>query len=70
VSPLSVRSPAGVPLRIAAGPVAVEQFGEPAICKEDALFPYPSDLVDAVHEHILPLKGYTVRRPCSNTELM
>jgi 2-oxoisovalerate dehydrogenase E1 component len=32
---------------------------------EDAFFPYPVDLIDAVHEHILPLKGYSVKRDCS-----
>ena len=37
---------------------------------EDAFFPYPSDLLDGVHEHILPLKGCTVRRPCSNAEIL
>lgn len=37
---------------------------------EEAFFPYPSDLVDAVHEHIRPLKGYTVKRDCSTGELM
>jgi 2-oxoisovalerate dehydrogenase E1 component len=36
---------------------------------EDAFFPYPSDIVDAVHEHILPLKGYTVQRNCSCAEI-
>ena len=36
---------------------------------EDAFFPYPSDLLDAVHEHILPLKDYTVKRDCSSAEL-
>jgi 2-oxoisovalerate dehydrogenase E1 component len=35
---------------------------------EDAFFPYPIDLIDAVHEHIIPLKGYTVSRDCSNAD--
>ncbi len=30
----------------------------------------PSDILDAVHEHILPLKGYTVARDCSTAELL
>ena len=52
-----------------------ERFGArnwitPADEVEDAFFPYPSDLVDAVHEHILPLKGYTPRRDCSNADLL
>lgn len=37
---------------------------------EDAFFPYPQDLLDAVHEHIIPLKGYTVARDCSVSELL
>jgi 2-oxoisovalerate dehydrogenase E1 component len=37
---------------------------------EDAFFPYPADIIDAVHEHIVPLKGYTVKRDCSVAELM
>jgi len=37
---------------------------------EDAFFPYPADIVDAVHEHILPLKGYTPQRDCSNTDFL
>jgi hypothetical protein len=26
------------------------------------------DIVDAVHEQIIPLKGYTVTRECSNAD--
>ncbi|HOL30796.1 MAG TPA: thiamine pyrophosphate-dependent enzyme [Anaerohalosphaeraceae bacterium] len=37
---------------------------------EDAFFPYPSDFLDMIHEHILPLKGYQVKRPCSAAELI
>ena len=37
---------------------------------EDAFFPYAVDLVDAVHEHIMPLKGYTPSRDCSTADLM
>ena len=37
---------------------------------EDAFFPYPSDIIDAVHEHILPLKGYTTKRDCSNADIL
>ncbi|MDH7598232.1 MAG: thiamine pyrophosphate-dependent enzyme [Sedimentisphaerales bacterium] len=32
---------------------------------EDAFFPYPSDIIDAVHQHIMPLKGYKPLRDCS-----
>ncbi|MFA6134043.1 MAG: thiamine pyrophosphate-dependent enzyme [Phycisphaerae bacterium] len=42
----------------------------PADEVEDAFFPYPCDLIDAVHEHIQPLPGYTVTRDCGNEELM
>ncbi|HUS47327.1 MAG TPA: thiamine pyrophosphate-dependent enzyme [Phycisphaerae bacterium] len=42
----------------------------PADEVEDAFFPYPSDILDAVHEHILPLKGYSARRPCDVADLM
>jgi 2-oxoisovalerate dehydrogenase E1 component len=37
---------------------------------EDAFFPYPSDFLDAIHEHILPLKGYTPARDCSTNDLL
>ncbi|HEX5324160.1 MAG TPA: transketolase C-terminal domain-containing protein, partial [Capsulimonadaceae bacterium] len=37
---------------------------------EDSFFPFPSDFLDAIHEHIVPLPGYTVRRRCDNEELL
>ena len=37
---------------------------------EDAFFPFPSDIIDAVHEHIQPLAGHTVARDCSISNLM
>jgi len=37
---------------------------------EDAFFPFPSDIVDAVHEHVKPLPGYTVERRCDDADLM
>lgn len=37
---------------------------------EGSYFPFPSEILDAVHFHIKPLKGYTVSRPFSNSELM
>ena len=36
---------------------------------EDSFFPFPSDILDAIHLHIKPLKGYTLSRPFSNEEL-
>ncbi|MDK2970285.1 MAG: 2-oxoisovalerate dehydrogenase component [Candidatus Sumerlaeota bacterium] len=37
---------------------------------EDSFFPFPVDMIDAVHEHIVPLKGYTPARPCDRAELL
>jgi len=42
----------------------------PADEVEDAFFPYPSDLLDAIHEHVQPLKGYAPQRDCSRDELL
>jgi 2-oxoisovalerate dehydrogenase E1 component len=42
----------------------------PADEVEEAFFPYPCDILDAVHEHIMPLKGYTVTRPCDVADLI
>jgi 2-oxoisovalerate dehydrogenase E1 component len=42
----------------------------PADEVEDAFFPQPSDIIDAVHEHLLPLSGHTPARPCSTATLM
>jgi 2-oxoisovalerate dehydrogenase E1 component len=36
---------------------------------EDAFFPYPDDFLDVVHEHLLPLAGYTPRRRCDVEDL-
>ena len=42
----------------------------PADEVEQAFFPHPSDMLDAVHEHILPLAGYTPARACDAGELL
>jgi len=42
----------------------------PADEVEDAFFPQPSDILDAVHEHVLPLSGYTPVRECSLADLL
>jgi len=42
----------------------------PADEVEDSFFPQPSDMIDAVHEYVLPLKGYTPVRECSKSDLM
>jgi 2-oxoisovalerate dehydrogenase E1 component len=36
---------------------------------EDSFFPFPADFLDAIHQHILPLSGYTVARVCDSSEL-
>jgi len=42
----------------------------PADEVEDAFFPFPGDILDAVHEHIAPLKDYRPARECGVEELM
>lgn len=37
---------------------------------EEYFFPFPVDILDAIHEHIVPLKGYTVSRTCGVEELL
>lgn len=49
--------------------VGAKNWITPADEVEDAFFPYPVDMIDAVHEHLRPLKGHTVARPCGNGEL-
>jgi 2-oxoisovalerate dehydrogenase E1 component len=50
--------------------VGARNWITPADEVEDAFFPFPSDIVDAVHEHILPLKGYTPVREVSTADLL
>ncbi len=50
--------------------VGARNWITPADEVEDAFFPFPADILDAVHEQILPLKGYQTARPCDNRELM
>jgi 2-oxoisovalerate dehydrogenase E1 component len=50
--------------------VGARNWITPADEIEDAFFPQPADILDAVHEHILPLRGYTPARDCSINELM
>ncbi|MES2461651.1 MAG: thiamine pyrophosphate-dependent enzyme [Armatimonadota bacterium] len=37
---------------------------------EESFFPFPSDILDAIHEHILPLEGYESKRPNDAEELL
>ncbi|MFW6062450.1 MAG: alpha-ketoacid dehydrogenase subunit alpha/beta, partial [Planctomycetota bacterium] len=48
--------------------VGARNWITPADEVEDAFFPFPSDILDAVHEHILPLAGYQPQRACDNAE--
>jgi 2-oxoisovalerate dehydrogenase E1 component len=50
--------------------VGARNWITPADEVEDAFFPFPSDLLDAIHTHIIPLKGYAVQRDCSTPELL
>ncbi|MBN2210648.1 MAG: hypothetical protein JW709_04555 [Sedimentisphaerales bacterium] len=36
---------------------------------EDAFFPYPGQIIDAVHEYIRPLKGYQPQSKCTAAEI-
>ena len=48
--------------------VGARNWITPADEVEDAFFPFPVDIINAVHEHILPLKGYSSTRDCSNAD--
>jgi 2-oxoisovalerate dehydrogenase E1 component len=37
---------------------------------EDAFFPFPVDILDAVHEYLVPLKGYEPARLCDAADLV
>ena len=50
--------------------VGARNWITPADEVEDAFFPQPADMLDAIHEHILPLKGYTVARRCDNADVL
>ncbi len=50
--------------------VGARNWITPADEVEDAFFPFPSDFLDAIHTHIIPLKGYTVQRDCSTAEML
>ena len=50
--------------------VGARNWITPADEVEDAFFPFPADILDAVHEHILPLEGYRVQRGCDREEIL
>jgi 2-oxoisovalerate dehydrogenase E1 component len=49
--------------------VGARNWITPADEVEDSFFPFVPDILDAVHEHILPLKGYKTTRACDLEEL-
>ncbi len=50
--------------------VGARNWITPADEVEDAFFPFASDILDAIHTHVIPLKGYRVARDCSSGELL
>lgn len=50
--------------------VGARNWITPADEVEDAFFPFPSDILDAVHEHIERLPGYQVRRVATTEDLL
>jgi 2-oxoisovalerate dehydrogenase E1 component len=50
--------------------VGARNWITPADEIEDSFFPQVSDILDAVHEHIVPLKDYSVVRECAGGELL
>lgn len=50
--------------------VGARNWITPADEIEDCFFPQPSDILDAVHEHIVPLAGYQPARECSSSDLL
>jgi 2-oxoisovalerate dehydrogenase E1 component len=50
--------------------VGARNWITPADEVEDAFFPYPADILDAVHEHLIPLKGYHSARAGDNDDLL
>ncbi len=50
--------------------VGARNWITPADEVEDDFFPFPADIIDAIHEHIQPLAGYSARRDCSIPETL
>lgn len=50
--------------------VGARNWITPADEVEDSFFPFVADILDAVHEHILPLKGYSTARECNAADLL
>jgi len=50
--------------------VGARNWITPADEVEEAFFPQAADILDAVHEHIVPLKNYSPARDCSAADLL
>jgi 2-oxoisovalerate dehydrogenase E1 component len=50
--------------------VGAKNWITPADEVEETFFPQPFDILDAVHQYILPLPGYSIQRDCSIAELL
>ncbi len=50
--------------------VGARNWITPADEVEDSFFPFPSDILDVVHEHVIPLRNYRSARECSTAELL
>lgn len=50
--------------------VGARNWITPADEVEETFFPFPADILDAIHEHVLPLSGYQTARPTDTTELI
>ena len=50
--------------------VGARNWVTPADEVEDSFFPCPSDMLDAIHEHVIPLKGYSTVRETSTADLL
>ena len=50
--------------------VGARNWITPADEIEDCFFPQPADIIDSIHEYILPLAGYQTVRECSAGDLM
>ena len=48
--------------------VGAKNWITPAHEMEDAFFPQPEWIVDAIHERILPLKGHVCKHNCTELE--
>ena len=50
--------------------VGARNWITPADEVEESFFPYPVDILDAVHTHIQKLDGHEPKRPCDNAEMI